>query len=179
MSRRYALLDRDGTVIVQKHHLHSIEELEVLPGAATGIRRLQEIGVGAILVTNQSVVGRGMLTMEELKRIHDELLRRLRLEGAHIEAIYICPHRPDENCSCRKPSIEMAQRAAADLNFDLRGAFVIGDQPGDIQMGRACGATTVLVRTGYGEQWERDGLQADLIADDLAAAAEQIQSKLP
>jgi D-glycero-D-manno-heptose 1,7-bisphosphate phosphatase len=61
------------------------------------------------------------------------------------------------------------------LRFELREAFVIGDQPGDIQMGRACGATTVLVRTGYGGQWEQDGLQADFVADDLAAAAERIQ----
>ena len=178
MRRRYALLDRDGTLIVQKHHLSSIEELELLPGAASGLRRLEAAGVGAVVVTNQSVVGRGILSMEELGRIHEEMLRRLQAEGAGLDAIYICPHRPDENCTCRKPSTELAQRAAAELNFELREAFVIGDQPGDIQMGRACGATTVLVRTGYGGQWERDGLKADIVADDLAAAAEGIQAML-
>jgi phosphoheptose isomerase len=178
MSRRYALLDRDGTLIVEKHHLSSIDELELLPGAAEGLRRLATAGVGAVVVTNQSVVGRGMLSMEELKRIHDEMLRRLGAEGAGLEGIYICPHRPDENCTCRKPSPELAQRAAAELRFELREAFVIGDQPGDIQMGRACGATTLLVRTGYGGQWEQDGLQADFVADDLAAAAGRIQAML-
>ncbi len=178
MSRRYALLDRDGTLIVEKYHLSSIEELELLPRAAEGLRRLEAAGVGAVVVTNQSVVGRGMLSMEELGRIHEEMLRRLRAEGAGLEAIYVCPHRPDQNCTCRKPSPELAQRAADELRFELREAFVIGDQPGDIQMGRACGATTVLVRTGYGRQWEQDGLQADFVADDLASAAERIRAML-
>lgn len=178
MNRRYALLDRDGTLIVQKHHLCSLDELELIPGAAEGLRHLKAAGVGAVIITNQSVVGRGMLSMEELERIHAELLRRLQAEGACLEAIYVCPHRPDENCSCRKPSPALAQRAAAALRFDLRQAFVIGDQPGDIEMGRACGATTVLVRTGYGRQCECDGLRADLVADDLAAAAQRIQPLL-
>ena len=89
---------------MQKHHLSSIEELELLPGAAAGLRRLEAAGVGAVVVTNQSVVGRGMLSIEELGKIHEEMLRRLRAEGAGLEAIYICPHTPEENCTCRKPS---------------------------------------------------------------------------
>ena len=178
MSRRYALLDRDGTLVVEKNHLCSIDELELIPGAAEGLRRLAAAGVGAVVVTNQSVVGRGLLSMEELGRIHDEMLRRLRAEGADLQGVYICPHRPDENCVCRKPSLELAQRAAAELCFDLQQSFVIGDQPGDIQMGQACGATTVLVRTGYGGQWEKDGLRADFVADDLTDASQKIQPLL-
>ena len=99
-------------------------------------------------------------------------------KGQIFQGIYICPHRPDENCPCRKPNAELAQQAAADLHFDLQEAFVIGDQPGDPQMGRACGATTVLVRTGYGSEWERNGLQADFIADDLSAAAASVHEML-
>lgn len=178
MTRRYALLDRDGTLVVEKHHLSSIDQLELLPGAADGLRRLAASGIGAVMVTNQSVVGRGMLSMEELGKIHDELVRRLNAEGAGLEAIYVCPHRPEEGCSCRKPSTELALRAAQELHFDLRQSFVIGDQPGDIQMGRACGATTVLVRTGYGGKSEEDGVQADFVADDLAVAAERIKPVL-
>jgi phosphoheptose isomerase len=178
MARRYALLDRDGTVIVQKHHLCSIDELELLPRAAEGVRRLNAAGVGVILTTNQSVVGRGMLRAEDLQRIHEEMLGRLNREGAHIEAIYVCPHTPEQNCECRKPRPELAQRAAAELGFELQQAFVVGDQAGDIALGRACGAITVLVRTGYGGQQETDGLQADFVADDLAAAAERILAML-
>lgn len=178
MTRRYALLDRDGTLVVEKHHLSSIEQLELLPGAADGLRRLAASGIGAVIVTNQSVVGRGMLSMEELGKIHDELMRRLSAEGAGLEAIYVCPHRPEEKCSCRKPNTELALRAAQELHFDLRESFVIGDQSGDIQMGRACGATTVLVRTGYGRKSEEGGVQADFVADDLAGAAERIKPVL-
>jgi phosphoheptose isomerase len=178
MSRRYALLDRDGTLIVEKHHLNSIDQLELLPGAAEGLRRLEAAGLGLVMVTNQSVIGRGMLGLEELASIHEELLQRLRAEGAGLEGIYICPHRPEDKCACRKPSVKMAQQAAEEFQFDLRDAFVIGDKPADIEMGRACGATTVLVRTGYGRKWEQDGLQADIVADDLAAAAERIQTMM-
>lgn len=178
MSRRYALLDRDGTLVVEKHHLSSMDDLELLPGAAEGLRRLGAAGVGAVVVTNQSVVGRGMLSMEELGKIHDELVRRLNAEGAKLEGIYVCPHRPEDYCSCRKPSADLARRAAEELHFDLNESFVIGDQSGDIAMGRACGATTVLVRTGYGRKSEQDGLRADFVADDLAVAADRIQPML-
>ena len=174
MPRPFVLLDRDGTVIAQKHHLSSIEDLELLPGAGQGIRRLNAARIGVVVVTNQSVIGRGLLTPEGLATIHDEMLRRLEREDARVDAIYVCPHIPEDACACRKPLPFLAQRAASELGFELTEAFVIGDQPGDIELGRACGATTFLVRTGYGNEWETRGLRADFVADDLAAAAERI-----
>ena len=174
MSRRFVLLDRDGTVIVQKHHLRSIEDMELIPGAAEGIRLLNEAGLGVVIVTNQSVVGRGLLTPEGLDDIHRELVSRLADQGAQLEGIYVCPHTPDENCICRKPLPELALRAAREWEFDLRHAHVIGDQASDVKLGRACGANSVLVRTGYGAGEESNCLGADWVADDLLAAAERI-----
>ena len=136
---------------------------------------MQEMGLGLVIVSNQSAVGRGMLDVAGLDEIHAALRRMLAAGGVSVEAIYYCPHTPEDRCDCRKPATGMPKRAASDFGFDPRDAFVIGDKPCDIELGRACGARTVLVRTGYGRQFERDGLTADWITDDLLEAAEVIE----
>ena len=177
-SRRAVLLDRDGTIIVEKNYLGSAEGVELLPGAAQGLRLLHDAGLLLIVITNQSGIGRGMFTVAAMNQVNDEIQRQLRAEGVEIDAFYHCPHAPKDNCECRKPKPFLAQQAARDFGFDPAQAFMIGDKPADIDLGIAIGARTILVRTGYGKQCEDAGLRADAIVDDLAGAASSILSLL-
>jgi D-glycero-D-manno-heptose 1,7-bisphosphate phosphatase len=169
--RRYVLLDRDGTVIAEKDYLSSVDQVEILPGAVEGLSLLSVAGYGLIIITNQSGIARGKLTLETLAEIHSVIERRLADAGVHIDAFYYCPHLPEEGCDCRKPKPLMAEKAAAEFGFDLAQSFVIGDKLSDIELGRNCGARTILVRTGYGREYEAAGLKADYVAEDLLEAA--------
>jgi D-glycero-D-manno-heptose 1,7-bisphosphate phosphatase len=169
--RGYVVLDRDGTIIAEKVYLADAEQVELLPGAAAGLRRLRRAGLGLIVVTNQSGIGRGYLALDCLEQIHRRMQDLLRREEVELEAIYHCPHTPKDDCACRKPRPGLLQRASAEWGFDLATAFVVGDKPCDVDLGRGVGATTVLVRTGYGAQVEAAGVaQPDYIVDNLEAA---------
>ena len=136
MPHPYILLDRDGTLIVEKNYLASVDQVELLPGAVEGLRLLREAGFGLIVITNQSGIARGKLTLDTLTEIHREIQSRLERQGAYLEGFYYCPHGPAEGCACRKPKTLLAQRAAADFGFDLRDCFMIGDKPADISWAR-------------------------------------------
>lgn len=150
MTRRFVALDRDGTLIVERHYLSDPSEVELLPDVARGLRLLRDLGLGLVVVTNQSAVGRGLIDIAQLTRIHRRLCDLLQAAGADVDAIYYCPHTPDDGCACRKPRTGMLEQAAQDLGFALRESFVVGDKACDIELGRQVGATTFLVRTGYG-----------------------------
>ena len=171
--RRYVLLDRDGTIIVEKEYLSDPAGVELLPGAAEGMRRMQRKGWGLVIVTNQSGIGRGYYSEKAYRRVTDRLRELLAAEGIAVSGIYHCPHAPEDNCRCRKPDTGMAQQAAADLAFTLENTVVIGDKPVDVELGRAIGARmSILVRTGYGRKHEAAGdCEPDCAADDLVAAA--------
>lgn len=171
--RRYALIDRDGTLNVEKDYLSNPDELALIPGAAEGLRLLQGLGFGLVVITNQSGIARGYFGMDVLDAIHERLRDLLAAEGITLDGLYICPHGPGADCDCRKPLPGMALKAAKDLDFDPSQAFVIGDKEADVGLGKAVGATTILVRTGYGRQHEGK-CQPDHVADDLLAAAEWI-----
>jgi D-glycero-D-manno-heptose 1,7-bisphosphate phosphatase len=177
--RRFVLLDRDGTIIVEKHYLSDPEEVQLIPGATAGLRRLRELGLGLVVVTNQSAIGRGHFGPERLAEIHERLERELRAEGVEIEAIFHCPHHPDDGCDCRKPRAGLVRRAAQQLHFDPAGCFVVGDLPSDVELGRAIGATTLLVRTGHGADTEARGeAKPDHVVDSLGEAATLIERLL-
>jgi D-glycero-D-manno-heptose 1,7-bisphosphate phosphatase len=177
--RRFVLLDRDGTIIVERDHLSSLEQVELLPGAADGLRRLRQLGLGLIAVSNQSVIGRGLIDETQLDAIHRRLHELLKAEGVVLDAIYVCPHRPDAGCDCRKPMTGLVQRAAREYDFDPADSFVVGDKECDIELGRRVGAATILVRTGYGATEElRPGVKPDYVEDDLRAAAVRIEQLL-
>lgn len=178
-ARRFVLLDRDGTVIVEKHYLSDPDDVELIEGAAAGLRRLAALGLGLVLVTNQSGLARGYFDRERLDAIHRRLALRLGEHDVQLDGIYFCPHHPDAGCDCRKPRPGMAERAAAEHGFDPRRCFVVGDAAGDVGLGRTLGATTLLVRTGYGAETEaRADTAADHVVDDLGAAARRIESLL-
>jgi D-glycero-D-manno-heptose 1,7-bisphosphate phosphatase len=175
--RRFVLLDRDGTIIVERHYLSDPNHVELLPGAMTGLRQLNKLGLGLVVVTNQSGVGRGFFDEGQLDRIHGRMYELLVREGVILDGIYYCPHVPEDECDCRKPGTKLVRRAAQIHAFDPVAAFVIGDKDIDIELGINVGATTLLVRTGYGAQVATDPkVNADYVVDDLAAAAAMIET---
>jgi D-glycero-D-manno-heptose 1,7-bisphosphate phosphatase len=178
-ARRFVLLDRDGTLIVEKHYLADPDQVELIAGAADGLRRLAARDLGLVVVTNQSGIGRGFFDTARLAQIHERMLSQLRAEGVALDGIFFCPHHPDLACACRKPQTGLALRAAAELGFEPASAFVVGDMASDIGLGRALGATTLLVRTGHGaETLARGEARPDHVVADLREAAERIESLL-
>ena len=148
--RRFVLLDRAGTVLVEKNYLSDPDAVELIEGSASGMRKLADLGLGLVVVTNQSAVARGILDVERLGEIHQRMVQKLEAEGVRLDSIHYCPHHPDEGCVCRKPGTGMVEQAAAKHGFDATQCFVVGDMRSDIELGRALGATTLLVRTGHG-----------------------------
>jgi D-glycero-D-manno-heptose 1,7-bisphosphate phosphatase len=176
MTRRFALVDRDGTINVERNHITDPDEVELIPGSAHALVRLrQQMGMGIVVVTNQAHVGRGLLTTEGLDRIHERLVGLLAQEGASVDAIEVCPHTPEEGCSCRKPAPGLVLRAADRFGFDPASSFVIGDHAGDVEMGQRLGATSIHVLTGHGPE-ERVAAApfAAHVAPDLAGAVDII-----
>jgi D-glycero-D-manno-heptose 1,7-bisphosphate phosphatase len=177
VSRRFVLLDRDGTINEEVGYVLRPDELRLIPGAADALRELRDLGLGLVVLTNQSPIGRGMLSVDELERIHARLSELLVVHGATLDRIEFCPHRPDEGCACRKPGTLMVERAAAALGFDPAASWLVGDHGSDLRLGRAVGARTILVRTGHGEQeLERGAAEdADHVVADLLEAASVIR----
>jgi D-glycero-D-manno-heptose 1,7-bisphosphate phosphatase len=179
VTQRFVLLDRDGTINEEAGYVLEPAALRLIPGAAEAIREMRELGLGVIVLTNQSPVGRGWITEERLGAIHERLRMLLREAEADVDRIEHCPHLPDDGCTCRKPATGMAERAAARLGFEPAEAFVVGDHAGDMALGRAIGARTILVLTGHGRQERAEGEPlADHVAADLREAAAIIREVL-
>ena len=177
--RRFVVLDRDGTINAERKYLSSPHQVELLPRASAGLRLLLDLGLRLIVVTNQSGVGRGYYDMAQVEKTHSRLGELLAADHVELDGIYFCPHTPEDDCDCRKPRTGLLEQAAGELGFCAREGFVIGDKPCDIDLGKAVGAITVLVRTGYGAEYESAGtVSPDFIADDLLEAAEWIGSQL-
>lgn len=176
------LLDRDGTIIREKHYLSDPNQVELLSGAAYALKEMRRMGFGIIVVTNQSGIGRGYFNEETLNQIHSQMSEMLAAQGAYIDGIYYCPHTPEDNCECRKPSPGLVKQAASDFSFEPSRCFVVGDKRCDIELGRAVGATTFLVRTGYGRQEEEEiakpQISPDYIVDDLPGVATIMSGQL-
>src|SRR6185503_15969220 len=152
VKKQFVILDRDGTVIVERNYLSDPEGVELLPGAAAGLRKMQALGLRLVLITNQSGVGRGLFKMEAVEAVHERMISFLADQGIRLDSIFVCPHRPDEGCRCRKPEPALAHLAADRLGFNSADSVVIGDKACDIRLGENIGASTILVRTGYGDE---------------------------
>ncbi len=172
MSKRFVLIDRDGTINVEKHYLSDPDQLELYPGVGAALKQLQDAGFGLAVITNQSGIARGYFDLARLDQIHDRLRALLAAEGVTLDGIYLCPHGPDDDCACRKPLPGMVEQAAAEHGFDPAQGYVIGDKEVDVELGRAVGATTFLVRTGHGGKAVAVGSKADHVVDDLPAAVD-------
>ncbi len=178
--KRAVLLDRDGTINVEREYLSDPAGVALLPNAAAGLRRFRALGFGLILISNQAGVARGYFKMADVVAVNARLVALLAAEGIALDGIYVCPHGPDDRCACRKPEPGLVQQAAREHGFDPRASVMIGDKAIDIETGRRVGARTILVRTGYGRDTEARGdVSPDLVADDLLEAADAIATLVP
>jgi histidinol-phosphate phosphatase family protein len=183
--QRAVFLDRDGTVIPDRDCLRSADELELLPGVAGAIRKLNLAGWRTVIVTNQPVLAKGFCDEAELQNIHNKLESLLGLEHAFLDRIYFCPHHPEKgfpgerpelkiDCDCRKPKTGMIRKAVTELNIDLAQSWLIGDTTTDVQTAKNAGVKSILLRTGYGGADARHKASPDFTADNLLDAVELI-----
>ena len=172
-------LDRDGTLNYDPGYLKVAAELKLLAGVGPALARLKGRGAKLVVVTNQSGVGRGMLTLKDLEAIHARLQGLLEQEDAALDAIYFCPHHPDDGCRCRKPHVGMVERAVSELQLDLRRSYVIGDHARDIQLAHRVGAKAILlapepVDLQTLERLRVEQAMPDAMAKSMAEAADWI-----
>ncbi|MBI3017807.1 MAG: D-glycero-beta-D-manno-heptose 1,7-bisphosphate 7-phosphatase [Deltaproteobacteria bacterium] len=146
-------LDRDGTINHEEpNYLLDLKKLKIFDESFEAIQLLNKNGFKAIVVTNQSCVGRGLLEEQELQQINSALKQNLAKRKALLDSIYYCPHHPEDQCPCRKPKLGMFHQAVKEHNINLKKSFVIGDREFDIHAGKAAGCKTILVLTGAGQQ---------------------------
>jgi D-glycero-D-manno-heptose 1,7-bisphosphate phosphatase len=174
-AKRFVLLDRDGTLIEEKHYLSRPDQVALIPGAGPGLRTLVKNGFGLVLVTNQSGIARGYFDSEALESVHAVLIGMLEKEGVALDGIFVCPHRPEDGCACRKPLPGLALEAGRALGFDPATAVVVGDKACDVDLGRNISAATVLVQTGHGSgQTDGTRISADCVVPSIAEACSAI-----
>jgi len=175
--QRFAILDRDGTIIEERNYLSDPDQVKLIPGAAEALRGMREDGLGLTVVTNQSGVARGYFDLARLYEINQRMYQLLEIEGVYLDSIYFCPHTPDDACNCRKPKPGMIEQAAKELNFDPTQCLVVGDRETDIELGQNVGATTFLVATGYGAETNSKQLaQPDYLVNDLLEASQVMRT---
>jgi len=165
--RRAVFFDRDGTLIEEAHYCADPARVKILPGVAAALRRLKDAGYLVFVITNQSGIGRGLITEDQYRAVEAEMLRQAG-PGA-IDGVYFCPDAPDAAAPRRKPEPAMVLEAAAEHSVDLARSFFVGDKADDVECGRRAGTRTILVRTGYGASQD---CAADHVAADAAAAVD-------
>lgn len=169
MGNRAVFLDRDGTIARDAHYCRRPEDFYILPTVPEAIRLLNDHHFKVVVVTNQSGIARGYFTKETLAQIHQKMEDELAKYGARVDAIYYCPHHPDDGCECRKPKTALFYKAAKELDIDPNHSYVIGDMQMDIDAGKALGCKTILVTTGP-EGGNDVESHPDYIASNLAEA---------
>ncbi len=175
MNTRLVILDRDGTINVDRDdYVKSAEEFEPLPGALEAIAQLNHAGVHVVVATNQSGLGRGLFDMAALNAMHDKLNKMLAAVGGRVDAVFFCPHAPEEACHCRKPAPGLFEQIAERYGVTMQGVPVVGDTLRDLQAGVAVGCEPHLVLSGKGAALRGQPLPAGFPSDtrvhqDLAA----------
>jgi D-glycero-D-manno-heptose 1,7-bisphosphate phosphatase len=185
MKKRAVFLDRDGTINKDVGYPNSYDMIEIFPFSFEAVKRLNEAGLLAVVVTNQSGIGRGYIEEKNLHDLHQKMARAFEQWGASLDGIYYCPHyeesdQPEyrEDCTCRKPNPGMALKAAEELDIDLSQSYMIGDKAEDILFGRNIQASSILVLTGFGTKslpkLKEKGIEPAYVADTLLDAVEWI-----
>ncbi|UKI29412.1 MAG: D-glycero-beta-D-manno-heptose 1,7-bisphosphate 7-phosphatase [Clostridium sp.] len=186
--QKAVFLDRDGTINEYVGFLRKEEDFRLMPGVSEAIKKINNSGYLAIVVTNQPVIARGEVTEDELEEIHKKMETLLGLDGAYIDDIYYCPHHPDKGfegeipelkieCDCRKPKTGMLEKAAREHNIDLSSSIMIGDSTLDIKMAENAGMQSVLLKTGQKGEDGKYEVSPTLIAEDLNDAINKIIGK--
>jgi D-glycero-D-manno-heptose 1,7-bisphosphate phosphatase len=176
-AKRVVLLDRDGTIIVDKVYLADPADIEFTCGALEGMRLLRDAGFQLVLITNQSGIARGYFDEATVARIHERLQAMLADEGLVLDAIFCCPHGPNDGCSCRKPAPGMVHAAMCALKFSAAEAVVIGDNPADMGAAAAAGVAAIRIAPHGGVDGSvLDFLDAARKAIDLLRSDNQVRS---
>jgi D-glycero-D-manno-heptose 1,7-bisphosphate phosphatase len=178
MHTRLVILDRDGTINADSdEYVKSADEWVPLPGALDAIARLNHAGWHVVVASNQSGLGRGLFDVAALNAMHAKMHKLLAAAGGRIDAVFYCPHSPEDVCNCRKPASGLFEQIGERYGMDLKGVHTVGDTLRDLQAGAAVGCQPHLVLTGKGEKWRGEPLSDDFPAgthvhDDLMAFAE-------
>lgn len=187
--RRAVCLDRDGVLIRDDGYVCRTAQISILPGVVEALNRLKQAGFVLPVISNQAAVARGLMTEGQVREIQEEVVRRIvESGGPTLDGFYFCPHHPNADqpayrraCECRKPGVGLLTRAAAELGFDLRASYLVGDRPTDIVAGSRAGCRTVWLQTGQHDaaviqtaEPMPEEVRADHVCADLSAAADWI-----
>lgn len=186
MGHRAVFMDRDGTINEEVGYVNHIERFVLLPRVGEAIRLLNQHGLKAVVITNQSGAARGYFPESLIHLVHQRMQELLKREGAYLDGIYYCPHHPDvgsppyrQKCGCRKPETGLVDEASRALDLDCFKSYMIGDRGKDLEFARRIGAKGILVLTGYGRgEWEycqnQWKVKPDHVAQDLYEAVQWI-----
>ncbi len=173
-------LDRDGVIIENRsNYVHSWDDVEFIPGALPALAKLKDCSYKIVIITNQAGVGRGILTLQVVNEINRRIRQAIIHANGRVDGIYVCPHKPDDGCNCRKPQPGLILQAARELDINLGQSILIGDNLTDVQAGQAARVgQVILVRTGLGEAFAQKlpaaGLSGTPVYDDLAQALAKV-----
>ena len=167
-------LDRDGVVAEDLGYVHKVEDFKLIKNAVEGLKLLKDYEL--IILTNQSGIGRGYYTLKDFENFNNHLIKELKKHNIKIEKTYYCPHKPEDNCDCRKPKTKFLKDAEKDFEIDLKKSYVIGDRKSDFEMGKAAGCATIHVWTGKVIKHKNE-INPDYSAKDLVDAAQWIVKK--
>jgi histidinol-phosphate phosphatase family protein len=170
-------VDRDGVINrMRPDHVKNWDEFEILPGSIDALVRLSAAGLEVVVLTNQSAIGRGLVSRETVDDIHRRLEKLVQQRGASIRAFLLCPHAPEDGCDCRKPAPGLLFRARDELGIDLSRAVLVGDQLTDVDAARAAGCRAILIRSRAGDSGSTDGYA---VVSGLPEAADLILNERP
>ncbi|MBM4043710.1 MAG: HAD family hydrolase [Planctomycetes bacterium] len=172
-ARPAVFLDRDGTLMEDRGHIRSPSEVIFFPDSPAALQRLGKQFL-LFIVTNQPGVAEGVVTMEEVERVHAHVVAQLAQWGIHIHEVYVCPHRRSENCGCIKPRPYFLLKAAESYGLDLSRSFVVGDHPHDMDFAHSVGASGVYVLTGHGAKHRSELADPTLVVPGIRQAADWI-----
>ena len=176
--RPAVFLDRDGVLNENRSdYVKSWDEFVFLPNIFAPLRRLAQNHVAIVVISNQSAIGRGIVEVETVESIHEQMRLEIQHQGGRIDGVYYCPHHPDDGCNCRKPRPGLLLQAAEELHLDLKSSYLIGDAVSDVEAALAAGVHPIMVRTGRGMQQEpllRSKWRTISVVDNLEEAVEWI-----
>lgn len=187
---RAVFIDRDGTLSEEIGYVNHVSRFRLLPRSAEAIKKLNDAGVAAVIITNQAGVARGYFPEERILEVHNRMEELLADGGAKLDGIYYCPHHPSAgeppyraDCDCRKPKPGLLLRAAKELDIDIKNSYMIGDKFSDVELAHNAGCKGILTLTGYGRgEWEYNreeaGVTPDFVAEDILDAVDWILKDL-